>query len=40
MMACGTWIVYQAILLKGTLLPDAKLLPEMNVHQKAEFVLP
>lgn len=39
-MVCGTWIVCQAILLGGTLLPDAKLLPVMSVHYKAEFVLP
>ena len=32
--------MYQAILLSGTLLPDARLLPVMNVHQKEEFVLP
>ena len=40
MMVCGTWIVCQVILLRGTLLQDAWLLPVMNVHQKAEFVLP
>ena len=39
-MVCGTWIVCQAILLRDTLLPDAKVLPVMNVHQKAELVLP
>ena len=40
MMASGMWIVCQAILLRGTLLPDTRLLPVMNVYQKVPLVPP
>ena len=40
MMTSSMWIVCQAILLRGTPLPETRLLPVMNVYQKVPPVPP